>query len=48
MISENLLYIAIAVFIFLLVGLILTVVEFRYGAPRRQVEEQIGSTFPKR
>jgi hypothetical protein len=48
MISENLLYIAIAVFIFLLVGLILTVVEFRYGAPKRQVDEQISSNYPKR
>ncbi len=48
MIQDNLLFIGIAVFVFMLVGLILTVVEFRYGAPKRQVEEQIAPEFPKR
>lgn len=34
--DENLIYIAIIVFLLMLVGLIVTMVEFRYGAPRRQ------------
>jgi hypothetical protein len=38
MIVENLLYFAIAVFILMLIGLVLTVMEFRYGKPRRQQE----------
>ena len=48
MIQENLLFIAIAVFIFMLIGIILTVIEFRYGAPHRQVEDGIISDNPKR
>lgn len=48
MIQENLLYIAIGIFALMLVGLILTVVEFRYGAPKRQVRDQIVSETPKR
>jgi hypothetical protein len=48
MIQENLLIIAIAVFVFMLIGLILTVLEFRYGAPKRQVEENIESEYPRR
>ncbi len=48
MIQENLLFIAIAVFIFMLVGLVLTVVEFRHGAPKRQVEDAITTDNPKR
>ncbi len=48
MIQENLLFIAIAVFVFMLIGLILTVVEFRYGAPKRQVEDARLTDNPKR
>ena len=48
MIQENLFFIAIAVFVFMLIGLVLTVVEFKYGAPKRQVEEQITNENPKR
>ncbi len=48
MIQENLLYIAITVFAFMLVGLILTVVEFRYGAPKQQERDQTSSKYPKR
>ena len=39
MIELNLLYIAILVFALMLVGLVLTALEFRYGAPHRQEEE---------
>lgn len=39
MIESNLLYIAILVFALMLVGVVLTVLEFRYGAPHRQEEE---------
>jgi len=48
MIQDNLLFIAIAVFVFMLIGLILTVIEFRYGAPKRQVEENIEPEYPGR
>ena len=48
MIQENLLVIAIIIFLILLAGLIATVVEFRHGAPKQQVEEQISPTSPKR
>ena len=48
MIQENLLFIAIAVFISMMIGIILTVMEFRYGAPNRQVEDGIISDNPKR
>jgi len=48
MIQENLLFIAIAVFVFMLIGLILTVVEFRYGAPKRQDEEKSEPEYPRR
>ena len=48
MIQENLLLIAIAVFVIMMVGLILTVLEFKHGAPRRQVEEQIPNKHPGR
>ena len=36
MIVENLIYFAIGAFVLMLVGLVLTVVEFRYGRPRQQ------------
>ena len=39
MIESNLLYIAILVFVLMLIGLVLTALEFRYGAPHRQEEE---------
>jgi hypothetical protein len=39
MIASNLLYIAILVFALMLIGLVLTALEFRYGAPHRQEEE---------
>ena len=39
MIESNLLYIAILVFVLMLVGLVLTALEFRYGAPHRQEEK---------
>jgi len=48
MIQENLLFIAIGVFVLMLVGLILTVVELNYGAPKRQIEDQVTSGFSKR
>tara|TARA_B110000285_G_C14963548_1_gene532902 strand:+ start:326 stop:490 length:165 start_codon:yes stop_codon:yes gene_type:complete len=36
MISDDLLPIAIFVFLIMLVGLALTILEFRYGEPKRQ------------
>lgn len=39
MTESNLLYTAISVFALMLIGIVLTVVEFRYGAPHRQDEE---------
>jgi hypothetical protein len=39
MISDNLLPIAIFVFIIMMIGLVLTLIEFRYGAPKRQQDE---------
>jgi hypothetical protein len=36
MISDNLLPIAMFVFAIMLVGLVLTFLEFRYGEPKRQ------------
>jgi|TARA_B110000438_G_scaffold47380_1_gene47667 hypothetical protein len=38
MISDNLLPIAVFVFIIMMIGLVLTLIEFRYGAPKRQQE----------
>ncbi len=48
MIQENLLFIAIAVFVLMLVGLILTVVELHYGAPKRQTEERRTREYSQR
>ena len=48
MIQENLLLIAIAVFVTMMIGLVLTVLEFRYGEPKRQDEEQITNEYPSR
>jgi hypothetical protein len=39
MIESNLIYIAISVFVLMLIGLVLTALEFRYGEPHRQEEE---------
>jgi hypothetical protein len=38
MIADNLIYWAVFVFIVLVIGLVLTVLEFRHGEPRRQQE----------
>jgi hypothetical protein len=38
MIADNLLYIAIFVFVIMFIGLVLTFMEFRYGNPKRQQE----------
>ena len=48
MIQENLLFIAIAVFVIMLIGLVLTVVEFKHGELKRQVDEQIPNKYPSR
>jgi hypothetical protein len=48
MIQENLLLIAIAVFAIMSIGLILTVLEFKFGESKRQVEEQIENKYPGR
>lgn len=39
MIADNILYIAIFVFVTMVIGLVLTVMEFRYGSPRQQQRE---------
>lgn len=39
MIVDNLIYFAIFVFVMMIVGLVLTVREFRYGNPKQQQEE---------
>jgi hypothetical protein len=36
MISDNLFSIAVFVFIIMMIGLVLTFIEFRYGEPKRQ------------
>lgn len=38
MIAENMIYIAIFVFVVMVIGLVLTYMEFRYGEPKRQQE----------
>jgi hypothetical protein len=48
MIQENLLLIAIVVFVLMLVGLILTVVELNYGEPKRQIKQQSAAEYPER
>ena len=48
MIQENLLLIAIAVFVLMSIGLILTILEFKHGEPKRQDEEQIPNKYPGR
>ena len=40
--EDNLFYIAILVFVLMLVGLLLTALEFRHGAPRRQEKQAQG------
>ena len=36
MIADNLIYFAIFVFVMMMIGLVLTMLEFRYGKPRAQ------------
>ena len=48
MIQENLLLIAIAVFVLMSIGLILTILEFKHGEPKRQDEGQIPNKYPGR
>ena len=48
MIQGNLLLIAVAVFVVMLVGLILTIIEFKNGEPKRQVEKQTSNEYPGR
>ena len=48
MIQENLLFIAIAVFVIMSIGLVLTVLEFKHGEPKRHDEEQIPNKNPAR
>ena len=38
MIADNMIYFAIFVFVMMIIGLVLTVLEFRYGNPKRQQE----------
>lgn len=38
MIADNLIYFALGAFVLMLIGLALTVIEFRYGKPRQQAE----------
>ena len=47
MILENLFHVAILVFVLMLVGLVLTLMEFRYGEPKQQQDlasKDTGST----
>lgn len=39
MIADNLLPIAFFVFVIMLIGLVLTLIEFRYGEPKRQQDQ---------
>jgi hypothetical protein len=38
MIADNLIYIALFVFVVMAIGLVLTFIEFRHGEPKRQQE----------
>ena len=38
--DENLIFIAITVFFLMIVGLVLTALEFRFGEPHRQEQEE--------
>lgn len=38
--TENLMIIAILVFVLMFIGLALTVLEFRKGAPKEQIEDE--------
>jgi hypothetical protein len=48
MIQENLLFIAIAVFVMMSIGLVLTILEFKYGELKRQVDENKENKYPGR
>jgi phosphotransferase system glucose/maltose/N-acetylglucosamine-specific IIC component len=39
MIADNLIYTAMFVFAIMFIGLVLTIIEFRYGEPKRQQEQ---------
>ena len=39
MIVDNILYFAIFVFVMMIIGLVLTVMEFRFGNPKQQQQE---------
>jgi phosphotransferase system glucose/maltose/N-acetylglucosamine-specific IIC component len=39
MISDNLIYTAMFVFAIMFIGLVLTIIEFHYGEPKRQEEQ---------
>ena len=41
--DANLIFIAITVFFLMIVGLVLTALEFRFGAPHRQEQEEKSS-----
>jgi hypothetical protein len=38
--TEGLVYIAITVFLLMLIGLVLTIIEFKKGAPKEQIEDK--------
>jgi hypothetical protein len=38
MIADNLIYLAVFVFVMMLIGLVLTFLEFRHGEPKQQQE----------
>ncbi len=36
MIADNIIYFAVFIFVMMIIGLVLTVLEFRHGQPKRQ------------
>lgn len=45
---EILIYFALAVFVLMLIGLVLTIVEFRQGPVQQQAEQKLDPEMPKR
>lgn len=45
---ETLIYFAAAVFVLMLIGLVLTVIEFRQGPVQQQADEELDPEMPKR
>lgn len=45
---ENLIYFALAVFVLMLIGLGLTILEFRKGQVQQQADAKIDPEMPKR